>query len=205
MAPTVLSEAEAEIYSMTAELYSMTRGSIGNYVVVDQRAGTTEGADRPVSEAQSPLPAVITYIPPEAKVSDPEPPSPAETVADIEPPAPAEAVTDVEPPQQAAVGETHGDVTVPPPTTVIKQFKVSFKKRSASFKFSATGEFTGFECALVKRPEEKGAESPEPRYEACGSAQSYKQLEVGRYAFHVRAIGPGGADPKPAVQKFRIT
>jgi hypothetical protein len=39
----------------------------------------------------------------------------------------------------------------------------------------------------------------------CTSPKIYKHLKPGQYTFRVRAIGPGGHDPKPAERVFRLT
>jgi hypothetical protein len=81
---------------------------------------------------------------------------------------------------------------VPPPETVLGKAKIRLRK--AKFRFRATGEpATGFECKLDRKPWRK-----------CASPRTYKRLKPGRHTFRVRAFDSGGADPTPAVRKFRI-
>jgi signal peptidase I len=115
------------------------------------------------------------------------------------------SVTDSGPEARTATAQLSIHVAVAPPRTKIKHFKVNLKKRAVTFRFKAKGEVTGFECALVKAPTKKGAKSPRPKFEACEGPVSYRQLTLGRYIFYVRAVGPGGPDPKPAKHKFRIS
>ncbi len=115
------------------------------------------------------------------------------------------SVTDRGAQTQTAAARLSIQVAVAPPRTKIKHFKVNLKKRAVTFRFKAQGEVTGFECALVRAPTKKRAKTPAPSFEACEGPKTYRHLALGRYIFYVRAVGPGGPDPKPAKHKFRIS
>jgi hypothetical protein len=91
------------------------------------------------------------------------------------------------------------------PNTRLVFKKVSSKNHSATFRFKATGKWTGFRCALVRKPTRKGAKTPKPKYVVCGSSKTFKHLKAGSFVLYVRAIGPGGVDKTPATYKFKIT
>jgi hypothetical protein len=91
------------------------------------------------------------------------------------------------------------------PNTRLVFKKVSSKNHSATFRFKATGKWTGFRCALVRKPTRKGAKTPKPKYVVCGSSKTFKHLKAGSFVLYVRAIGPGGVDKSPATYKFKIT
>jgi hypothetical protein len=91
------------------------------------------------------------------------------------------------------------------PNTLLVKEQVNSKDRSAKFRFKATGDSTGFRCALVRKPTRKGAKTPSPKYSSCGSSKTFKDLKAGKYEFYVRAIGPGGVDKSPATYTFKIT
>lgn len=85
-----------------------------------------------------------------------------------------------------------------PPNTVISKAKISSAKHRATFRFRATGQATGFQCALVSKKRKR------PRFRTCRSPKTYRKLKPGRYLFEVRAVGPGGPDPSPAKRRFKI-
>ena len=91
----------------------------------------------------------------------------------------------------------------PPPNTLLTKEQIS--GHSAKFRFRATGDSTGFECALVRKPTRKGAKTPSPVYSSCGSSKTFKGLKAGSYVLYVRAVGPGGADKTPATYRFKIS
>jgi hypothetical protein len=103
--------------------------------------------------------------------------------------------------ESAGVTMTHVESFAP--NTLLVQEQVS--GHSAKFHFKATGDSTGFECALVRKPTRKGAKTPSPKYSSCGSSKTFKNLKVGSYVLYARAVGPGGADKTPATYKFKIT
>jgi hypothetical protein len=96
----------------------------------------------------------------------------------------------------------------PPPGTVITRVKANPKKRSASFRFHATGSATSLQCTKVRLPaprrHHKHPRAPKPHFRTCRSPKTYKQLPAGRYRFSVRAVGAGGTDLTPARRSFRI-
>jgi hypothetical protein len=90
-----------------------------------------------------------------------------------------------------------------PKTRLLKE-TVSSRRHTATFRFTATGDWTRFQCALIRLPTRKGAKTPSPRYSSCGSPKTFTHLKAGRYRLRVRAVGPGGADKSPAVYGFRM-
>jgi hypothetical protein len=107
----------------------------------------------------------------------------------------------------------------------IAKAKINSKRKIASFKLSAPGAITGYECELVKpRAKKKAtkpkthrkaahsaavhkktkAKAPRVRFAKCGATKTYKRLAPGRYTFKARALDILGADPKPAVRHFTI-
>ncbi|HEX3563406.1 MAG TPA: hypothetical protein VHU24_11255 [Solirubrobacterales bacterium] len=83
------------------------------------------------------------------------------------------------------------------PNTKIGRAKVDSSAGKATFKFSASGQSTGFRCALVNKHKK-------PKFKSCKSPKTYKKLKPGKYTFEVRAVGRGGPDPSPAKTKFKI-
>jgi hypothetical protein len=89
-------------------------------------------------------------------------------------------------------------VTGAPPNTAITQATINSSRATARFKFKASGEKSGFQCALVSKKHRK------PRFKRCRSPKTYRHLKNGNYTFEVRAIGPGGRDRSPAKKRFKI-
>jgi hypothetical protein len=97
-------------------------------------------------------------------------------------------------------GDQSGNVLVgrvARPGTTITLAKLDQAKHSAIFGFKALGLASGFQCALRKN----GAPAP---FTSCASPKLYKPLAPGNYMFLVRAFNSGGADPSPALYRFRI-
>jgi uncharacterized repeat protein (TIGR02543 family) len=96
--------------------------------------------------------------------------------------------------------------TIPPPSaTKITKATISSRKRTAKFTYTASGSVTSYQCALIKLPSNRHRTVPAPHYAVCTSAgRTYKKLARARYEFLVRAVGPGGTDPKPAHKTFTI-
>jgi hypothetical protein len=95
-----------------------------------------------------------------------------------------------------------------PPNTKITEAAVNKRAHAATFKFKAIGSATGFQCALVKAraTHSKGhhkRKPAKPSFSRCRSPKAYKHLH-GRYAFMVRAVGPGGTDQSPATKKLSV-
>jgi hypothetical protein len=108
---------------------------------------------------------------------------------------------------QGGSGSGGGQSTGRPaaPNTHIVSEQISSKDHTARFHFEATGESTGFQCALVRKPSRKGTKTPRPEYVSCGSPKTFKHLKAGKFELYVRAVGPGGTDETPATYKFKIT
>ena len=94
----------------------------------------------------------------------------------------------------------------PKGTTITStQIKKKKKEGTATFRFTAPGAITGFQCALVKpRHGKHKKKKPKPHFSKCGAPKRYKHLKPGRYTFEVRALDILGADPVPARKKFKI-
>ncbi len=82
----------------------------------------------------------------------------------------------------------------PPPRTRLlrrpqHRIRLGARRRTAEvgFRFGASGDATGFRCKLDRRPSAW-----------CTSPRRYR-IRLGRHTFRVKAVGPGGADPSPAV------
>jgi Divergent InlB B-repeat domain len=84
------------------------------------------------------------------------------------------------------------------PGTKVTKVKVRARKRRARFAFEKAGKANRFECQLKRKHHQaKG-------FAKCASPKTYKDLKPGQYKFRVRAVGPGGHDPKPPDRLFRI-
>ena len=112
--------------------------------------------------------------------------------------------------QDQAVSATFG----PPKGTGITHAKISSRKKTAGFRFTAPGAITGFECMLIRpspRRRHHGSHKrlglrkrPKPRFTACSaSGKVYKHLRPGRYAFEVRALDILGAERDPRDQALQ--
>jgi hypothetical protein len=102
--------------------------------------------------------------------------------------------------QCPADATTHGDCTAPETTiTVAPTSKTD--KRKATFKFISSEAASAFECKLKG----KGLKASVKKFGACTSPRKYKHLDLGKYAFQVRAIDPAGnGDPTPDKSKFKV-
>jgi hypothetical protein len=98
----------------------------------------------------------------------------------------------------------------PPETALVRKAKVKRGARKVRLSFVASGDSTGYQCALTrkgKRAEGKRGKKRKrtrPRFKPCTSPTTYKRLKPGGYVFHVRAFGPAGVDSTPARKRFRI-
>ena len=92
---------------------------------------------------------------------------------------------------------------IPLPGTKITSAKTSSKHGTATFKFIAIGQASGFQCALVKAPK-RHHDAPKPSFASCRSPKRYTRLQLASYTFLVRAFNAAGADPTPARKKFTI-
>jgi hypothetical protein len=91
-----------------------------------------------------------------------------------------------------------------PPNTLIVSSKTHPASAGLTLRVEATGDATGFECALVRIPHDKHAKVPRPSYKPCGSTITFKHLKAGKYEVYVRADGPGGVDKTPAKYTFTV-
>jgi Trypsin len=107
------------------------------------------------------------------------------------------------PPAPGPGGGVGGASSNPPPAAIpdtkITKAKVNSKKHTATFRFKATGDSTGFQCALRKKKARK-----KPSFKSCRSPKTYRNLAPGGYTFEVRATGPAGADKSPAKRSFTV-
>jgi hypothetical protein len=90
------------------------------------------------------------------------------------------------------------------PRTRLLTEHISSSGHSARIRFKATGDWTGFQCALVGVPTTGGATVPSPTYASCRSPTTFRHLHTGSYIVYVRALGPGGVDASPATYSFTI-
>ena len=82
---------------------------------------------------------------------------------------------------------------IPPETTITKRPRKRGTRRTVRFRFRSSEPGSSFACRLDGR-----------EVEDCESPQRYAQLKRRRHRFRVYAIGLGGADPSPAVARFRV-
>jgi len=87
----------------------------------------------------------------------------------------------------------------PSGTRITKSTLPRRRKPTATFRFTASGTVSGFQCALVS-----SRVRLKPRFATCTSPKTYQHLSSrsGRYTFEVRAINSVGPDPKPAKKVF---
>lgn len=97
-----------------------------------------------------------------------------------------------------------GTKLTPPHKPRISGAKINRRKRSATFRFTAAGKVTGFQCALIKPRKGKHRKKPKVVFSACRSPKTYKHLRHGRYTFEVRAFNSAGVDSTPVIRKFKI-
>jgi hypothetical protein len=90
---------------------------------------------------------------------------------------------------------------VPPDSTRITKTRIIEHRRTAIFKFKASGTVTGFQCSLIRR---KKGKHTKPHFASCSSPRKYKHLKHGKYTFEVRAVNSAGPDPIPAIKKFKL-
>ncbi|HEY1777638.1 MAG TPA: hypothetical protein VGG41_15885 [Solirubrobacteraceae bacterium] len=79
--------------------------------------------------------------------------------------------------------------------------KIGLHHHSAAFTFTARGDATSFQCALVRL---RSGKRPKAHYTRCGASKRYNDLAAGSYEFLVRAVGPGGTEATPITYRFRI-
>jgi hypothetical protein len=82
----------------------------------------------------------------------------------------------------------------PRPNTILKRKPpLKTKSRKATFTFTSNQAGSRFECKLDRK-----------RFKPCRSPFKVKGLKRGRHTFKVRAVGRTGADPTPAVFRWRV-
>lgn len=99
-------------------------------------------------------------------------------------------------PSDQEVDWQQGPSTIAPPRTRITDSAVSSKRHRATFRFTAVGALA-YQCSMRKVHRA-------PVFSRCSAPRAYQHLVHGSYRFEVRAIGPGGTDRTPAVQRFTI-
>jgi hypothetical protein len=108
-----------------------------------------------------------------------------------------------EPPESPPISEpppTTSTVTPPqeePPDTLLRKHprkvvRTHGRRAKAVFVFAAEGSASGFECRV-----DRGHFHECPR-------RFVRRYKPGRHVLRVRAVGPGGTDPTPAVFRFRV-
>ncbi len=97
-----------------------------------------------------------------------------------------------------------GNATKAPTDTHITKATISSRKRTARFTFSASGTVTSFQCELKRPRAPHHKKPPVAKFASCKSPTVYGGLRNGSYEFLVRAVGPGGADVKPARKMFKV-
>ena len=101
-------------------------------------------------------------------------------------------------PRNNTVTPTETNCPVPPATTLSATGRPTnpTNQTSATFNFTATGNFTGFECKL----------DTDAGFAACTNPKTYTagQIAEGSRTFQVRAVGPGGPDATPAFYTWRV-
>jgi hypothetical protein len=83
------------------------------------------------------------------------------------------------------------------PDTKLTKVKMDLAKGKATFRFVAMGDAWSFGCTL------KGPDKVVPE-KNCRTPWTYRHLAPGRYVFEVRAFGPAGPDPTPAVKRITV-
>lgn len=84
-----------------------------------------------------------------------------------------------------------------PPDTTLESSKINQKNNSATFRFKAVGNATGFQCSLRKS-------GKKAKFAACTSPKAYRHLKSGKYTFEVRALDGTIPDATPAKKKFKV-
>ncbi|MGO9759751.1 MAG: hypothetical protein ACLP1Q_00605 [Solirubrobacteraceae bacterium] len=91
-----------------------------------------------------------------------------------------------------------------PSLALLTKQTISSRRHSAKFSFTAEGEASGFQCALVRVTRGRHKRAPAPRYSSCRTPKRYTKLTPGVYVFYVRTVGPGGIEETPAKHRFTI-
>jgi hypothetical protein len=87
-----------------------------------------------------------------------------------------------------------GTIDGPPDTEITKGPEGKIEKDTAKFRFRSTEANSTFACKLDKRA-----------YKSCASPKRYKNLDLGKHKFRVRATdAAGNTDPTPDKAKFEV-
>ncbi|MGA8745517.1 MAG: PQQ-binding-like beta-propeller repeat protein [Solirubrobacterales bacterium] len=86
------------------------------------------------------------------------------------------------------------------PNSKITAARIRQSRRMVSFRFRGETNPLRLQCRLIRPGRRKSA----TRFSACASPKAYSHLKPGPYTFEVRAINSAGADPSPAIRRFRI-
>ena len=101
-------------------------------------------------------------------------------------------------PRNNSVAPVETECPLPPNTTLAASPRPGnpTNQSGATFEFSGTGSFTGFECKL----------DTEAAFSSCTSPKTYAAgtLAAGSRTFQVRAVGAGGPDPTPASYTWTV-
>jgi hypothetical protein len=91
-----------------------------------------------------------------------------------------------------------------PPGTVLLGATLERDHGTVTVRFRATGAWTGVRCRLARTVAPHGAQRTSPNYAPCRSPLILHGLTAGSYVLSIRAVGPGGPDPSPAVYRFTL-
>jgi hypothetical protein len=104
----------------------------------------------------------------------------------------------------AQPGPLQADTTVtppvpPPPKTTIRIRPVRFDRDQhvVTFRFRATGQPSGLECAVTPR-------GRSPQFARCTSPEAYTKLRPGAYTFTVQALGSSATKLSSATQRLTV-
>jgi hypothetical protein len=72
-------------------------------------------------------------------------------------------------------------------------------RRGATFRFTAAGAVTEYQCRMVTPGRHAWV-----TFTPCRSPFTYRHLKAGRHVIAVRAVNAAGADPRPAIKRFKL-
>ena len=202
--PPTISGVATEGQTLT-EVHGSWSNSPSGYAYQWQRCDATGANCQPITGATgqtyvlaaTDLGSTIRVVETASNASGSGTPATSGATAAVSAPAPV----NVSPPSVTSIA-TSGQSR---PLAHLAKIRISSKHGSATFHFTATGDATGFLCAIVRQRSGKHSRTPVPKYSPCSATKTYKHLEVGHYVFYVRAVGPAGASKTPAIRKFKIT
>jgi hypothetical protein len=104
-----------------------------------------------------------------------------------------------------AVTATFTLVPTRPARAKVTKAKINKKKHTATFRFTASGVVTRFQCSLVRAAtKHKHHKKSKLVFRSCTSPKTYKHLKRGHYTFRVRAVNSVGRAPASRPKSFRI-